>query len=54
MLITDGFSNTGDPIPTAKVIQSQNINIITFGMRSLHKHGVYGSTVQFLINLLRR
>lgn len=32
MIITDGLSNRGDPIPLAKDLINQNIEIVVFGI----------------------
>ena len=33
-LITDGYSNGGDPRPAAKLLKSLNVEIFTFGIRN--------------------
>ena len=33
-LITDGFSNGGDPIPVANEMKEQGVTIFTFGIRN--------------------
>lgn len=33
-LITDGYSNGGDPRPAAELLKSQNVLMFTFGIRN--------------------
>lgn len=33
-LVTDGFSNKGDPVPAAKELRDSGITIFTFGIQS--------------------
>ena len=33
-LVTDGYSNGGDPVPIANDLKSQNVTVFTIGIRS--------------------
>jgi CUB/sushi domain-containing protein len=40
-LITDGFSNGGDPLPVARELKEQGVTIFTFGIRNGNTKELY-------------
>lgn len=45
-LITDGFSNGGDPLPVARELKEQGVTIFTFGIRNGNTKELYDMASQ--------